>query len=334
MIFRKVVRYVFSHFPYQILNRLKADVFHKRVVVKYLPCSLFIDVTTGCNMNCYFCSTKTHRARNDIKHLPFSTAKRILDQFKLADFVGFCGAGEPFLNPDLFKIVKYAKKLKMKVYVTTNGTLINKRINELLSSNLDILEISFKDTNNNDFQQTINSKKFKLETIISGIKELSKYPQRPWLTISYVWNRDRAHKIPQVIKIANQCRVDEVLFQNFIPDPVLKNESLCLFEEDQDWISKIIDKYRSKSSKLIIKFPNLYKRNIFSRRCNVPFKSIRIGVNGGISACPRAINPSIKNGVVISDKNIFNNMHFQKIRSELLDRKLSLRYECLYCEKR
>jgi MoaA/NifB/PqqE/SkfB family radical SAM enzyme len=334
MIVIKTARFVLSHLPCQILNRLKVEAFHKRVVVNYSPCSLFIDVTTDCNMGCHFCSTKKHRHEYGFQNVPFSTAKKFLDKFRMADFVGFCGAGETFLNPDLFEIVKYAKELKMKVYVTTNGTLIHKRMNELLTSNLDTLEISLKETNASDYQRITDSKDFKLESMIAMIRELSELPQRPRLKMSYVWDRNRVHNVPHVIKIANQCGVDEVLFQNLIPDPILRNESQCLFEEDKEWAAKIINNCQKKQKKVIIRIPRFYTRNTFFRRCKKPYKTIRIGLDGGVSACPRTINPTLSNGSILYDEDVFNNAHFQKIRSELLYHKLPLRYECIYCEER
>lgn len=99
-------------------------------------------------------------------------------------------------------------------------------------------------------------------------------------------------------------------------------------------MSKILDICGIEPSKVIITIPRFYMRNSLSRRCRRPFQSIRIGVDGGVSACPRAINPNLNNGHVLNDNDVFNNEHFQKIRSDLLDGKLPLRYECMYCEKR
>ena len=62
--------------------------------------------------------------------------------------------------------------------------------------------------------------------------------------------------------------------------------------------------------------------------------SLRIGIDGGISSCSRTINPSLGNGNALIENNIFNCEHFRRLRSELLDKELPLRYECKYCDER
>ena len=50
--------------------------------------------------------------------------------------------GEPFIHPDLFEAVAAAKARGLAVNITTNGTLIDKRWEELIASGVDSLSFS------------------------------------------------------------------------------------------------------------------------------------------------------------------------------------------------
>lgn len=321
-----------SHSIKQVYNRVKAEVFNPRAIVSNAPCNLSINLTTACNMNCTFCSTRKYRNKDKPEHLSFSKAKLLLDKFKSANFAGFCGAGEPFLNPDLFKMAGYAKHLRMSVIIATNGILLNKRKNELLDSKIDTLEISFKASNPEDYKEFTCRKEDEFFFIISSLKDLTKLLERPRIVMTYVCNRKRINNIPQIIDIAEECNVDELTFFNLIPDMELGNEKDCLYMDDKQLLYDNFKPHTGRS--ITINMPGLYPRNSEQRNCRIPFQSLKIGSDGGVSACPRAIETNLKNGNVFISKDVFNKEHFVKLRNELINKKLPLRYECLYCNIR
>jgi MoaA/NifB/PqqE/SkfB family radical SAM enzyme len=255
----------------------------------------------------------------------------LLNKFNSASSAGFCGTGETFLNPDLFAMARYAAQLRMKVLITTNGTLLHKRMDELLTSNIDALEISLKGVYGEDYAQFTGRKESEFYSIINSIEELSKCRNRPKLIISYVCDRKRAYNIPAVLEIAGKCSVDEIWFQNLIPRPELKNESDCLYEDDKQWVSKLLDSSLKESGRMVVNGPIFYCRDSTRRNCAMPFRTLRIGQDGGVSGCSKAIGTSLKNGNVFIDNDVFNSEHFRKIRDELVNDNIPLRYECLYC---
>jgi Predicted Fe-S oxidoreductases len=56
-------------------------------------------------------------------------------------YIGFHGWGEPFLNEDIFEMVRYAESRGIKTGLITNGTLLSDKINKIFASNL--YEIAF-----------------------------------------------------------------------------------------------------------------------------------------------------------------------------------------------
>lgn len=96
------------------------------------------DISDRCNAQCLMCDRWRKQTSDDI-----SMEKRLLILEKLAGsgvkILSICG-GEPFLMEGLGDFLKEAKKLRLRVNVTTNGSLISEKPE--LMKYLDILTIS------------------------------------------------------------------------------------------------------------------------------------------------------------------------------------------------
>ncbi|MBF0300766.1 MAG: radical SAM protein [Oligoflexia bacterium] len=92
---------------------------------KKFPFAVSWHVTDHCNACCHYCD---HRFRKT-EDLPTADMIKILNSLQLAriKMVMFSG-GEPLLRQDLDQLVSLAKSLGMFVAVSTNGSLLKKRI--------------------------------------------------------------------------------------------------------------------------------------------------------------------------------------------------------------
>lgn len=96
-----------------------------------MPNKAFFEITNACNLNCSFC----HKTKRDIRFVStdeFSRAAAELRSF--ADYLYFHLMGEPLLHPEIGSFFDIAGKLGFKVILTTNGTLLQKRKDELLNA--------------------------------------------------------------------------------------------------------------------------------------------------------------------------------------------------------
>ena len=102
------------------------------------PLTLLLLVNRGCNLRCSFCDLW-----EDHVHMPIDRALALLDE---AVAIGVktlvLTGGEPFLHPGLFTLVRAAKDRGLGVNITTNGTRIEARWDELVSSGVDSLSFS------------------------------------------------------------------------------------------------------------------------------------------------------------------------------------------------
>jgi len=96
-----------------------------------MPNKVFLEITNVCNLNCSFCHG-TKRSPHFMTVEEFRHAAREAREF--GEYLYFHLMGEPLLHPNLKEFLDIAGELGFKVILTTNGTLLDKRRDVLLSS--------------------------------------------------------------------------------------------------------------------------------------------------------------------------------------------------------
>ena len=99
---------------------------------------LQFEPTNQCNHDCEICMRE-----NLERPVGFASVDlfRHLISSRRFSYIGFHGWGEPFLNEDIFEMVRYAESRGIKTGLITNGTLLSDKINKIFASNL--YEIAF-----------------------------------------------------------------------------------------------------------------------------------------------------------------------------------------------
>ena len=110
---------------------------------KEYPRHLFVETTSSCNLECTYCPRE---ARRD--HMPFSLFTRIIDEASQYGHRSFSLHlfGEPTLYPKWVEAIQYIKSRNHRhtVLLTTNGTTLNARIDDLISANPDLVLWSWR----------------------------------------------------------------------------------------------------------------------------------------------------------------------------------------------
>ena len=100
---------------------------------------VYIEITNICNMNCSFC----HGHSRAPKRMSKDEFSLILDKLTgQTEYIYYHLMGEPLTHPLLPDFLKLASGRGYKSIITTNGTLISKRKEELLSSGVHKINIS------------------------------------------------------------------------------------------------------------------------------------------------------------------------------------------------
>lgn len=99
----------------------------KKTLIYYsgipFPSYIIFDTINMCNLNCPLCPTGTKKDNCTRKAMSFDTFKTVLDKIPSVKRIDLHNWGEPFLNPELFKMIKYAKKKNILTSLHTNFSL-------------------------------------------------------------------------------------------------------------------------------------------------------------------------------------------------------------------
>lgn len=100
---------------------------------------VYIEITNICNMHCSFC----HGHHRTLKQMSLPEFSHILDQLEgKTKYIYYHLMGEPLTHPDLPAFLKLAKERGFHSVITTNGTLLDRRGEELLGSGVHKISVS------------------------------------------------------------------------------------------------------------------------------------------------------------------------------------------------
>ena len=117
---------------------------------------VYVEITNICNMSCSFC----HGHKRERRRMSADEFSQILD--KLTDktkYIYYHLMGEPLTHPQLPEFIKMAGQRGYKSIITTNGTLLGRRKNELLIVGLHKVNISlhsFEEGTDKSYEAYVN----------------------------------------------------------------------------------------------------------------------------------------------------------------------------------
>ena len=140
---------------------------------------VYLEITNICNRNCSFC----HGTKREKKKLSMEEFSYIVKSLVgVTDYLYFHVMGEPLTHPLLPDFIEYASSLGFKCAITTNGTLLWDRREELLSSPVYKINISV-----HSFEEGSD------ENYLSYIKNIADFASdaadRGILTVLRLWNK-------------------------------------------------------------------------------------------------------------------------------------------------
>lgn len=173
-----------------------------------------MEITNICNLNCSFCpGTKREKRFMTVPEFELLAGKLRPH----TDFLYFHLMGEPLLHPELEKLLEISGGFGFKVIITTNGTLLEKRGESLISSpavhKVNISLQSFEANQGGD-----------LESYISSCAEFAcKASDAGKICVLRLWNHNGLESLNEDIKS---------ILENFFPQPwTMSRTSLSLKEK-------------------------------------------------------------------------------------------------------
>ena len=167
---------------------------------------IYFELTDQCNLKCLHCGSRCEPGNSTM--LNFSAVRKTLqsisNQYRPQDVMVCLTGGEPFLHPELSRIVSLAHTMGFPVGITTNGTLIDdQQAKSLQQSGLDTVAISIDGTReiHDQFRNCPGS----FDRAMRGARALKRYGIEP--QVITVANKSNLHDL--------QCLAEVLVKEDF-----------------------------------------------------------------------------------------------------------------------
>ena len=228
------------------------------------PEVLHIDLTNKCNFNCIACWCRSpllgDKAMPQWERrltIPFAKVKELLDDVReLGGLrqVKLVGGGEPFLHPDILKIVEYIKKIdeRIEVDINTNFSLVSKaKAKKLIDLGLDMFTVSLWAGSPEAYTAVHPNQTAKT---FHGIYEVLKYirdekkrrgKEKPRIVLHDVVFKPNGGDVMNMLSLGLDVGAQAI---QFVPmDPMKgKTESLLLSEEEKAGLLPMLHEIRKQ----------------------------------------------------------------------------------------
>lgn len=184
-----------------------------------LPRSIYLEPTSRCNEFCQQCP-RTLLSREDDRDLSFENFRHIVDQFPVLDRVVLHGLGEPLLNKELPRMIRYLKERGTYVLFNSNGiALTPKRGQSLIDAGLDEYRLSMDGATRETYAHIRGVDAFeKIWRNIKAFIEMQKaqHAAKPAVSLWFTAMKENLHELPNLIDLASANGVPEVHLQRLV----------------------------------------------------------------------------------------------------------------------
>jgi radical SAM protein with 4Fe4S-binding SPASM domain len=256
--------------------------FRRSITVYGKPVSVTIEPTNVCNLHCPICETGAGILNRKAQMMAYDDFVKIMDKVGPgANHLIFYYMGEPFLNREACRMIRYARDMGLYVMTCTNGNVIDPE--RLYESGIN--QISFQIGGvtqkthgiyrvNSDLGQVIDN----LAKYLKIIRQKGRKPTEHRVELGFIVMRHNEAEIAEFLKMAEHIGVDRVnLISPCVRTPQQARDYLP--QSDAYWI---YDRRRFEEEGLLIP-KRIYPKN----SCPWLSSSITIQVNGDVVPCCR-----------------------------------------------
>lgn len=270
--------------------------------VNYLPPCLFVEVTNRCNLSCPTCQLGTSEAYNGYNKndVTFDQFKKMIDQIPSLVYVTLQGVGEPLLNKDIMKMIRYCSDKGISTYINTNGTILTEtKSRELIDAGLHNLSISINSFDEKIFSDTrsgasISKVTENVKKFIEIKRELNK--KRPIVSFRAILMKETEPTMEDLIFKSDELGIDVLYIQLFIS--VIADKNLIdssLNKSEIDAFTEKLKQWNKQVKKLQIITESFGDSSNNLGQCKLPWFSPNITAEGFVTPCCTISNPSLLN---------------------------------------
>jgi len=295
------------------ISRLISNFIHKSIILGH-PTTVMIEPTNICNLKCPLCPSGNGTLERVRGFMSFELFVKIIDEVKeYATSIVLWNQGEPYLNKEFNKMVKYATDSGLFTLVSTN---LNTRIEaeEIVKSGLDSMIVSLDGATQESYNKyRVNGK---LEKVISNVEAIIEAKRNlksntPIIKWQFLVMNHNEHEIEKIEKMAEKLDVDQL---NFKTIQIYRKDDIKFLPDNPKYRRYNITK---SNFELMFKLEN---------KCRRLWKQPVVNWNGEVAIC--CFDKDIKFPVGNIKKqtllSIWKGKKFQKMRNIVLKNRKSI----------
>ena len=200
----------------QVLASSLLSSLFRRPILWGRPFMLMMEPSSLCNLRCPLCAVGANRLTRKQGNMPLDQFCQIIDEMgPYLLHLTLWNQGEPFINPDLLDMIRYAKAGKIIVLTSTNGHFLDSReeAEKLVASGLDDLIISLDGASPETYKRYRQGGDF--SKVVRGIRHLVAAKMRlgseqPYIELQFLLMKHNQHEIETFRALARELRVDKI----------------------------------------------------------------------------------------------------------------------------
>jgi len=239
-----------------------------------MPYRYFIDPMNVCNLRCPLCPTGRGELRRVQGRMNLEDFKRIVDQIvPYAYSVELYNWGEPFLHPQIFDMIRYARERRISVQLSSNLNYFSEEMaKQVVASGLTRLLVCVDGVTQETYEKYRRGGR--LEVVLRNLHLLVEAKRwadssTPFITLRTLINRYNEHELDQLRQLAADVGVN-----SFSTGPIYINTRDR--EQVEEWLPE--DERLSYYDYSAEHLENVW-------RCAVLWESCTINWDGSIAPC-------------------------------------------------
>ncbi len=228
----------------------KIAIFYPSFLFKKIPREIIVEPTNFCNLRCPVCPT-SFAMKRERGFMSLGLFKNIIDEFKniknkpkiLMNF-----AGEPLLNKDIDKFVKYASENGHETFISTNCTVLDKELSEkLIKAGLSSIHLCIDGITKESHEAYRVGSKFEVvkENIEIFLENKRKLNGKTFVSIQVLLTSFSENEIEKIKEWAEKIGADNINFKSLSlgshTSEERKNEYKYLLPKKREYRRKISD---------------------------------------------------------------------------------------------
>jgi MoaA/NifB/PqqE/SkfB family radical SAM enzyme len=239
--------------------------------------------------------------------------------------------GEPFLNPDIFDMIRYAEERGIRVRVSTNSTFLgDKDVENIFASDLSYIIVCLDGASAGTHERYRIGSSF--EAVKAGIERLAHRRRalgraKPFIRLQSLVFSYNEHEIDSMIDLAEALRVDQLALKNvslgsFVKEHLRERMARKMLPKDEKY-----RKYRIDDEGVELK--------IQDQVCSWAYENGVVLANGDVTTCCYDSNGEHVFANVARDGGLLKILRSEKmreVRDQITSRELPLCGTCQYSD--